>query len=615
MTSQPVGSADVAAANDPRVIARFGAFELDTSAGELRRDGIRIKVQDQPLRLLVLLVQNAGEIITRERLQHDLWPEAFVEFDQSLNAAIRKLRAALGDDAENPRFIETLARKGYRFITPVTWPVTAATAPPAKKRPYWMIGIAIAVIAIGIGTFLYRRQTKIPWFNVVAVLPFTVDDKANEQLADGLTETLIDDVSNLSNLRVIARTTAFRYKGATDVQRVARDLKVEGIITGTVRHTRDQYSIRVELIDAADGTHVWGDEFRARDQDLPALHGEIARAIAFRLKRGMNDAAPGTTNAAAYDLYIRGLYEWNHRDPESLARALDLFNRAIVADPTFARAYAGVAQVYGVMVGYGQIAPDVGTPKILAAAQRALELDPNNAEALTSIATTKYRNLWDFPGAERDYRHALASNPNYATAHQWYADYLRSVGRHAEGRRENELAYKLDPFAPAMSTMLCYAMFYDHEYDKAIDVFRSHGNGPPNMKFVETCVVRCLFAKGDTDGAIREIDNSRLEAPIKAALVGAYHRDGMRGYLQALLDWMLHQPEPENARPVEIAGLYASLGNKDKAFEWLETAYRRRISRVTSITYEPEFESLHEDPRFVDLVRRIGLPLPSAGKP
>lgn len=586
-------------------MARFGVFELDLRSAELRRDGVRVKLQEQPFRLLAALVQRPGEIVTREELRQTLWPSEFVDFDQSLNAAVRKLRTALDDSAENPRFVETLARRGYRFIAPVSW--VAGPRTPARRRHYTVPIAIAAVLVLAAAAFLFFRQRTVPRaaIDTVAVLPFTIDDKQNEHLSDGLTEMLIDNLSRLPNLRVIARTTVFRYKDS-DLGRAARELGVSAVVTGRIRRERDRYTIRVELIDVRDNTQIWGDRFDGGAPDLPSLQNQISEELSLRLRRGVGRERylTATANPQAYDEHLKGLYAFNKRE---LKKALEHFNRAVEYDPGFAGAWAGIANVYGVMVGYGQLAPEDGVPKTLAAARRALELDPDNAEALTCVASTKYRNLWDFPGAEHDYRRAIASNPNYATAHQWYADYLRSMGRFAEAHRENESAYKLDPFAISTNAMMCYALVYERKYDQALAFTTKAAELDPQLSLTK-CRVKTFIIQHDFDSAVSDIEKEYPRSVAAQQMIAQYRSGGPRSFVRGYLEFLESMGQPEVNAPTEIAEAYAALGDRDQAFAWLEKAYAHRVSRLTNVNVEPGFDSLRDDPRYDDLLRRIGLP-------
>jgi DNA-binding winged helix-turn-helix (wHTH) protein/TolB-like protein len=590
-------------------VARFGVFELDLRNAELRRDGVRVKLQEQPFRLLTLLVERAGDIVTREELQQTLWPSEFVDFDQGLNAAVRKLRTALDDTADNPRFVETIARRGYRFLAPVTWSPGVGRQPsPAKaSRISLAIGAGLAlIVVIAVVLFIRQRAVPRPSIDTIAVLPFAIENKANDDhLGDGLTEMLIDNLSRLPNLRVMARSTVFRYKGDIEPGRLAHDLGVNAVVTGRIGHDRNRYTIRVELIDVRDWTQVWGDRFEGGAADLPSLQNQISEQLSLRLRHGIHTRlGSATTNAQAYDENLKGLYSWNKRD---LPTALQHFHRAAEYDPGFAAAYAGIANTYGIMVGYGILSPDDGVPKILAAAKQALDLDPDNVEALTCIATTKYRNQWDFAGAERDYRRAIAANPNYATAHQWFADYLRSMGRFAEAHRENELAYKLDPFSPSANAMLCYALVYERKYDEALAFSSKAAEIDPALA-VPNCRMKALVAKGDFDSAAAAIDQLPSKSGQFSGIVERYRAGGPNAVRRTWLDYLLSEPNAAYKSPVEIAEAYVALGDRDRAFEWLEKAYGYHVSRLTNINVEPGFDPIRDDPRFDDLLKRIGLP-------
>jgi DNA-binding winged helix-turn-helix (wHTH) protein/TolB-like protein len=592
-----------------REVARFGIFELDLRNAELRRDGVRVKLQDQPFRLLTLLVQRAGDIVTREELQQTLWPSEFVDFDQGLNAAVRKLRTALDDTADNPRFVETIARRGYRFVAPVTWsPGVSGEPSPAKGSRFSLaIGVGIAlIIAIAALWFVRQRAVPRPSIETIAVLPFAIENKTNDDhLGDGLTEMLIDNLSRLPNLRVMARSTVFRYKGDAEPGRLAHDLGVNAVVTGRIHHDRDRYTIRVELIDVRDWTQIWGDRFEGGVADLPSLQNQISEDLSLRLRHGIRTRFGSTTaNPQAYEENLRGLYAWNRRD---LQNALQHFHRAAAYDPGFAGAYAGIANTYGIMVGYGMLSPADGVPKILAAAKQALDLDPDNAEALTCIATTKYRNQWDFAGAERDYRRAIAANPNYATAHQWFADYLRSMGRFAEAHRENELAFKLDPFSPSANAMLCYALVYERKYDEALAFSHKAAEIDPALA-VPNCRMKALVAKGDFDSAAAAIEQLPSKSRQFSGIAERYRAGGADAVRRTWLDYLLSEPNAEYKSPIEIAEVYVALGDRDRAFAWLEKAYHYRVSRVTNINVEPGFDPIRDDPRFDDLLKRIGLP-------
>ncbi|HEY3054016.1 MAG TPA: winged helix-turn-helix domain-containing protein [Thermoanaerobaculia bacterium] len=608
-------------AGKPPRVARFGVYEVDLRAGEVHRHGVKLKLQEQPFRLLIYLLERAGDVVTREELQQRLWPSEFVDFDHSLNAAIRKLREALDDSAEHPRFIETMARRGYRFIAPVSWNTGEAPArPPAIRRTLPLLSIVAAAVLIIGAAAAYWANHRVPTtqpntIDAVVVLPFINEDRDTEHLSDGLTEILIDSLSRIPHLRVMARTTAFRYKGkSVDPQEVGRALNVSAVVVGHLRHERDRYAIHVELIDVRDGTQLWGNQFESTAASLSTVQTRIAEELSDELQQGVGRdrrriaSSPRTTDPEAYDLYLKGLYAWNRRGRDDLAHALEYFQGAIDRDPNFAAAYAGLAQTYGVMVGYGLLPVAEGVPKIITAAEKALHLDPNNASALVSLATTKYRNVWDFSGAERDYRRALTLNPNYATGHQWYADLLRSTGRWAEARQHTDLAYKLDPFSPPIRAAMCYSLYYERRYQQAIAFSRHASELDPRFR-APSCEASSLMILGDTDEALSVLKSAPGSARIPKLGFSETRHTGRKEFFKQGVKFLIAQQSAANIEmPVAIAAMYAQIGNNDAAFAWLEKAYDKRISRITDVNVDPLFDPLHSDPRFDDLLRRIGLP-------
>jgi DNA-binding winged helix-turn-helix (wHTH) protein/TolB-like protein len=599
-------------------VVRFGVFELDLRTAELRRAGVRVPLQELPFKLLVMLLERPGEVVSREQLRGRLWPGEFVEFDQGLNTAIRKLRTALDDSADSPRFIETLARRGYRFIAPVTSSGhgadeqrSAAAPSQPKRRRFWYAATA-AVIAAALAVSFFTRSSPRPApaargpISAIAVLPFANDQPRLAHLSDGLTEQLIDDLSVVPGLRVMARTTVFQYQGKRiDPRDAGEELGVDAVVIGTVGRAGQSHSVRVEVVDVRDGSQVWGERFEAHWDRLPELEQRISEGLMRSLQRGPATRLARSTSADAYDLYLRGLQAWNRRGVADLRRAVDLFTRATEIDPQFASAYAGLANAWGVMVGYGLISPAEATPRILAAARKALELDPSNAEAYTSIATTKFRHSWDFDGADEDYRRALQLNPNYATGHSWYAQYLQAMGRFDDARRHIELAYSLDPMSEPIAATRCHTLSYERRFEEAAEFYEKITELDPDS-VTPHCGVRAYLALGDYESAMKTLD--RFQSADSRESIAAYRAGGRDGYLRKRLEIYLRRERPEYRSPVEIALVYAQLGERDRAFHWLETAYRNRVSRLTWFHLDHELDFLRDDPRFESLRERIGLP-------
>jgi tetratricopeptide (TPR) repeat protein len=315
-----------------------------------------------------------------------------------------------------------------------------------------------------------------------------------------------------------------------------------------------------------------------------------------------------THDPQAYDDYLWGLYSWNRRrDAKNLQEAMKYFSDAIARDANFAAAYAGLANTYGVMVGYGGIPVADGAKKVLEMARKALELDPQNAEALVSIATTKYRNLWDFQGAGADYRRALAINPNYATGHEWYADYLRSMGRWDEARREITTAYQLDPASWPINAMVCYGLYDERRFQEAIDASKRAAALDPSLA-APGCVADSLIALGRIEPAVQMLEVCHVPHEDTMEIAKAFRSGGPRAFFRKGAERLAMRQAGNIDTPVDIAKFYAQAGDSDQAFAWLEKAYQSRVSRLTNVNFEPGFESLYTDPRFDDLLRRIGLP-------
>lgn len=591
---------------------RFGVFELDLRSGELRREGIRVPLQEQPFKLLAFLIERAGEVVTRDELRERLWPSEFVDFDHGLNTAVRKLRTALDDSADKPRFIETLARRGYRFIAPVSWNGEQSVTPaPPSRRFALPLAIAAAIVIIAAIAFLVMRRDPVPaappskiW--AIAVLPFTYTDAQTEHLGDGLTEVLIDTLSRIPDVRVMASTTVFRYKGQDlDPKTVGDELDVGAIVTGDIRQQNDRYQIRVELVDVRDGSRMWGSRIDIPTSDLPQAQSRISDQLADHLRSGRKGPGAYTANAEAYEMYLRGLHAWNQRGNQNILQSIEYFNKAVDLDPMFFAPYAGLANAWGVMVGSGSLPPEEAAPKIMAAAKKALELNPGSAEAYTSMATTKFRNLWDFAGAEQDYRRALSINPNYATGHQWYSDYLQAMGRFEEARREIDIARRLDPLSRAITGAKCFSLFQERRYRDAIAFISYVVEIDPRVASIQ-CVLESYAAIGETDQLMAILE--KQDTPESRALVNAYRRGGKRALQQQRLENLLERQKGDYHLPVEIAEVHALLGNHDEAFRYLEIAYRHRVSRLTSFHLHPGFDSLRDDPRYDDLLKRIGLP-------
>ena len=436
-----------------REILRFGTFEVDFRAGELRKQGKRVKLQDQPLQVLAVLLQRPGDVVTREELRSQIWPEdTFVDFDNSLNTAVNKLREALGDSAESPHFVETLPRRGYRFIASLNGVQAGVPVGGLRKRSmqmhlqpvWWSAAVVVVLAAILFSLNVFRLRdgllggSRVPQIKSLAVLPLTnlSGDPNQEYFSDGMTDALITNLAQMGSAKVVSRTSVMGYK-KTDkpLPEIARELNVDGIVEGTVQRSGDRVRITAQLIQGLSDRHLWANTYERDLQDVLALQDEVARAIVGEIKLKvtpqdqMTRGARRAINPQAYELYLRGLAYSRQQGGQSKRTSLDYFNRAIQVDPEWAEPYAQLARSYHWLAGFGE--PEL-YPRSKAASLNAIRLDDGLGEAHSALAYVLHNYDWDWSGAEREYRRALELNPNYSEAHYDYAQLLMAAGRHDE---------------------------------------------------------------------------------------------------------------------------------------------------------------------------------------
>jgi TolB-like protein/DNA-binding winged helix-turn-helix (wHTH) protein len=443
---------------------QFGVFELDLKAGELRKQGIKVKLQEQPFQVLATLLEHAGEVVTKDELQQQIWAaDTFVDFDHGLHSAITRLREALGDSSESPRFIETIPRRGYRFVAPLKLigsPTESGVA-DGKDR-LWTFGGSVlagllggalllgAVLTLNLGgarRWLWRESN--PAIRSLAVLPLEnlSGDPAEDYFADGMTDALIADLSKISALRVISRTSAMQYKGTKKrLPQIARELNVDGVVEGSVMRSGNRVRITAQLLQAGTDQHLWAEAYERDLGDVLKLQGEVAQTIAQQVRIQLTPQQKAQFGSAlgvspeAYEAYLRGRYFWNQRTEEGLGKSVGLFRHAIDIDPNFPLPYAGLADSYLLLGDFGFLAPDEAYPKAKAEALKALRLDDHLAEGHAALAMVALEYDWDWVNAEREFRLAIEANPSYATGHQWYAEYLTTLGRSEEAINQVNLS-------------------------------------------------------------------------------------------------------------------------------------------------------------------------------
>ena len=623
-------------------VLRFGTYEVDPHSGELRKAGIRIKVQQQPLKLLGILLKHPGEVVTREELRARIWPdESFGDFDHAVNIAIAKLRGALGDSADNPRFIETIPRRGYRFIAEVAAlqrdsgkpelaeetsgvggrDSAAALAEPATFRrlpgplSWTIIGFAAVLLAFLVFTMVRWRNHSaanasptIP-IRSLAVLPLeNLSGDAQDYFADGMTDELITDLAQIGALRVISRTSVMPYKGARrPLPLVARELNVDAIVEGTVLRSGDQIRITAQLIQASADKHLWASSYQGDLRNTLSLQKQVASAIADQIRIELTPHEQAvlknakTVDPEAYEDYLKGRFFFNKRN--SGDKAQWYFQQAIEKDPTYPPPYTGLADIYQLSDN-----PRLARESV----QKALELDNQLAEAHNSLAELLYRFDRDWVGAEREFKRALELDPSYAPAHHWYSMYLAVVGRRQQALAEAQKAYELDPLSPVVGANLAKKLQENGQYDKAIDQAKRTLEVEPNSAVTHAVLGIVYQDKKMYADAISEY---------KTALqLGGYPEEvrGLLGYVYAITgdltnaDRMireLKQVWPGHARAaLDLAVVYSGLGQKDRALYWLGKASEKEVGDLIEVGQDPHFAALHRDQRFQELVKQVGVP-------
>jgi TolB-like protein/DNA-binding winged helix-turn-helix (wHTH) protein/Tfp pilus assembly protein PilF len=620
----------------------FAGFELNLKTGELRQDGVAIRLQPQPTLILTLLVSRPGSLVTREEIQQRVWgTETFIDFDTGLNSAIRQIRHALKDDTEAPRFIETVPRRGYRFLAPLekiendgrepavqplATPYRSDTIHAAKPRAWrhakWLLagGVMLAsLLVIVIWPWLSRGRGDA--IDSVAVLPFVnaSTDPDAEYLSDGIPETLIGQLSQIPRLKVMARSTVFRYKGANvDPQKVGRELNVRAVLTGRVLQRGEMLTISMELMDVRDGSQLWGKQYNRKLADTLAVQEDIAREVTDKLRLRLASVeekrltAHVTENVEAYQLYLKGRYHWNKRTPDGIQKAIESFQQAIEKDPGYALAYAGLADCYHVPAN--PLPPRKKMPLAKAASMKALQLDDTLVEAHTSLARVLFVYEWDWPAAEKEFKRAIELNSRYAPAHQWYGGYLTATGRFREADAEKKRALELEPLSLVINFEVGLASYFSRNYNQAIDQFQKtlelDSNFPPPHTFLAAAYEQKGMLKEATTAFQKAITITQGPARTQATagLGYVYAVSGRKAEARKILAELQSLSEHRYVPATDTALIYAGLGDKDKAFAWLDKAYEEHSFSLSNLKVEPRFDPLRSDPRFADLLRSIGFP-------
>ena len=629
---------------------RFGIYEMSLQSGELRKGGVRIRVQQQPLKLLEVLLERPGQVVTREELRNRLWPnESFGDFDQAVNIAIAKLRGALGDSADNPRFIETLPKRGYRFIAEVS---TNESEPPLMRpesgrsdrsgdqyreassaatserfqrlKARTAIGLALILILAVLMMVFFGSRNRHPGRSTIrsiAVLPLEnlSGDAGEDYFADGMTDQLITDLAQISALRVISRTSAMAYKGARkSLPEIARELNVDAVVEGTVSRSGEQVRITAQLIQASADTHIWADTYEGSLRDTLVLQEKVAQAIADRIRIELTPGEQAglkrlkVVDPQAYEDYLKGRYFWNKRTGDGLRKAIEYFNQAIAKDPSYAPAYSGLADSYALAGDwqYAVMTTKEALPKAKAAARKALELDNTLSEAHTSLAFCLEGFDWDPETAESEFRRAIDLSPGYATAHHWYAWHLALIGRKSDAISEMRKALDLDPLSLIIHADLAELLLIESLPSEAIDQSRKTIEMDSSFPLAHNQLGQAYLKQRMFPEAISELQKavqlSGGSPTCVANLARAFAESGKRTEATALLNELKARSSSGYPYAAELASVYTALGDKNEAMASLEKGYEERFN--PGVLLRPAFDPLRSDPVFQDFERRIGLP-------
>jgi len=584
-------------------------LELDLRRYELRRGRSVLKLEKIPMELLILLVERRDQLVGREEIIDRLWGKhVFLDTEQGINTAIRKIRLTLGDDPNEPRFLQTVVGKGYRFVGPIMI-IDAAPALPrvtapvsttgeekdqlsrSKPMPRSRVRASFAVlILLGASIIAFRyldlgRWLPRPPVHAIAVLPLKnlSGNPADEYFADGMTDELITNLAKISALRVTSYTSVSKYKTISKpLPQVAQELQVDGIVEGSVLRSGDQVRITAQLIYAPRDQHLWAEEYQRYVRDVIYLQREVARDIAEQVRVTLTPnertrlATAGAVDPSAYESYLRGRSFWNQRSEASLLKAIDQFNKAIDVDAGYAPAYSGLADCYTTLGYLSYLDPLDAFPRARDAATKALELDPSLAEAHTSLAYYNLYHAWNWPEAEKEFKKAIELNPNYATAHDWYSYYLMAMGRFDDAWKEVNRAHELDPLSVTISTDLGFNYFYRRKYDEAINQLRGTLSASPKFPLAHLWLGRAYQQKKMYSEAIDEFNKTDAALPgwvvTIAGMGNAYGEWGHREEAEQILVRLNEMTRAKYVTPYGIALVYAGLGDKNQAFVWLSKA-------------------------------------------
>jgi TolB-like protein/DNA-binding winged helix-turn-helix (wHTH) protein/Flp pilus assembly protein TadD len=641
---------------------RFGAFEADLCSCELFKRGIRIKIQDQPFQILAILIERQGELVSREELRKRLWPsDTFVDFDAGLNAAIRRLRDALNDSTDKPRYVETLPRHGYRFIAPVETSTAPALAKldtrglesarmrsvidngqrsvqpepslqvlerreSAATKRKWRRTLAVAALTVliaGVSAAGWRSRVlskhASPTIRSIAVLPLQnlTGDPNRDFFVDGMTETLATELAQIHSLRVSSRTSSSRFKHANlSSEEIARQLNVDALLEGAVLESRSRVRITVQLIQAHSNKHLWAKQYDREPVDILNLQREIAQAVAAEIPLNLQPAeeyrlrANRPVNPQAYEAYLEGQYLWKKRTVKSLHRSIEYFQRSVESDPNWGSGYAGLAESYA-MLGYGvmvELPPDEAARNARAFAMKAIDLDASLAAPHAVLGLIKHRHDWDWAGAAAEFEKAIDLDPSYVTAHYWYGTFFMTQSRLDEERRELGIARHLDPTYPFIQSNYGSNLDATGRHEEALAAFRQAINLDETNWVPHYDLGGSYERFRQYDDAIREfsrvLEISDGNLRIKGDLARLYALQGRQAEARSMIAEIRGKPNSA----FSIAEVYVALGENKQALAYLKEAMNERCGWIVFMKVRTTLDPLRSEAAFQGMIRQIGFP-------
>ncbi len=620
-------------AQAPPALIRFGVFEADLRAGELRRSGVKVRLQDLPFRALALLLSRPGEVITREEFRQALWPaDVFVDFEQGISTAVMRLRDALRDSAENPIFIQTIERRGYRWIGPILSqsvepaiqdpiPATAVAekrdfpsgdgngsiTPAETRNPRLRMWVVVAIVPLLClaGFFLWRWRKHSAPISSIAVLPFdNLSAPAfDDAFSDGLTDEIAASMSHLDGVRVAGRRSAYVFKGKhDDLRDVGSRLNVEAVVEGSVQRAADRTHVTVELNRTRDGFTIWSQTFDGTTNDWMQIESQIAGSIARALARRISPRnAPAAIDPEAHALYLEARYQWNQRNFPSELKSVDLMQQAIARDPNYALAWAGLADSLIAIGDVEDVDPASYLPRARDAAMKAIQLDPSLAEPHAALGMVACHYDYDWPTAEREYKKAFELNPNYASAHQYYALGLMAHGRFAEAEKQLDIARRLDPLALIVDVDLALLRKFQRDFDGVIAVSKSILDRDPNYHLGYSMLTTGYYCERRWDDW-RAADAKYPQGEFLRSLA-----NGNPAEIDRVFRKVLEETKAGAHRPYDVANFANLKGDRATTLDWLEKSYQHHDYWMLFINVDPQYDWIRSEPRFQSIVHRLGV--------